>query len=1508
MVEFAVFLMQEYYEDYSKEKKGVFAAVHFALFYTALLNAFQSIILASVVGRVSQRMWVQTEALELNHYVEIREEFDRVSSQLTALQGKMQKSSTSGSTLGSDKPEDEGRPTTEDAFEWNSTGLRGLWQTTVDRIRYPQLKSRYNELIVQVRFHELRVHFLRAYHLPLKLKISDYLVRSQQHVLIKLVHVSSTAWLLLTASINLLYFVLGIVGTKTGDPGLVGSSLIFIFFSCMAIIVMVALEVRNKVKVIFKEIMHRPELWAVQDDEEEKERLANEQMKLFWGSSPKLIIAAIQFMQFGYAVALAAIIMFWEEIGDGGLGMHWFWLAIIGCYSLFVYVAAQVIPRYTLCTSLGQLVDKKRLSECVASFHLEEAKRQRHEEIWLRNQLDDGPQAAPPMLFQEEPEILSRLSGSGGLPSTSASTDLSERSAVSSNALSIADLVSLDTNSLRTNLPDSERAVLSNRLASRRDRRSRKKSVSDGVALMAKLHNTLADTLVDGCSEASGGQANAPSKAVRAQDDSAVDTEKKGNEADKPAAAPQEPLQAEDTMRNSLIARRRTRRGRMKSVSDGVALMAALEASEVETPQLQPQPRLSMVRENSERIADLVFVDTDSLRASLRSTDADLFFSAGPRTSPRANRKKSNSDGVAEMSASTGLESQLGARRFRRRKTKSDGVGAMAKGFRESSVSVDLKAFTVSNAEAKADTPDTTPLPPKDDNDGISLDVLKMEEEMETRLDMEKVIADKNLDDLSNRSLASDDNHSDFDDVPMANPAMMKMMTVEVEKHIDRVENWREYFLSKRYPVISNVFGTMIAFFVVGSRIERFLHTENIVSEEWISFDFGESLTFWFFSAWLFFFLSMDASVFYVLGPYHAQHALRARKVWVATVLDVIICSTCLVTFYTAERRRCCHPSEEDTVRRVLEEVYDKLLLPAPCACQAFGSRLYGGLGTIEPYISLVGLRLIRFWFASRIVRLLDMKRGAQITRDEAQALAADNENLDPFDMVDDEHSPDHGDDHGHHHGEEKGTIADLWEAAVGKHPEIVAKYGQFSGELLQVMLGIPIIESTPAPVVFDTGVTAMFPSNDTTPQASKPSYIIEDQYSSLPAETQEIIMAGKLGKDVVCVSNPSSRAATFTIPEGVDGHAVVSEQDNQTRRFEVAADPITPSLDVAESVFDAPNARLVRSMRRCERKLLPILDHWTVVDVVITRFEIVYFDAVGADDNFDNPRIFEALSATKGGKGLRLCDVAAGRRIVGHLSLSEVNWINVERIMPSDEAREDTDASDDEILKKTEFWQTKADTVRFNRREFWHKVKQDLLTVHTLAGHTLQLRYYSDLEDAEHHPERQAEENEADGPIYKNNSFQWVQTIGRLCGPEQLKQSLVHFGDESPDELRDYLIVHSEETEKGHRRGHSRLASIGGSLHNRHGSMGNLRGLDIAAAMGSIQPNRPGPARRASSFGDSLVHSFSTSRRASAYNRSASTGTDVDTEAHGSSRKPSFRRSASHGTDGDANDANDMV
>jgi hypothetical protein len=50
-----------------------------------------------------------------------------------------------------------------------------------------------------------------------------------------------------------------------------------------------------------------------------------------------------------------------------------------------------------------------------------------------------------------------------------------------------------------------------------------------------------------------------------------------------------------------------------------------------------------------------------------------------------------------------------------------------------------------------------------------------------------------------------------------------------------------------------------------------------------------------------------------------------------------------------------------------------------------------------------------------------------------------------------------------------RGTATELWETAIGKYPEIVAKY-EFSGELLQSMLGIPVDTHRSTPLMSSGG------------------------------------------------------------------------------------------------------------------------------------------------------------------------------------------------------------------------------------------------------------------------------------------------------------------------------------------------------------------------------------------------------------------------------------------------------
>lgn len=221
LVELFVFLVLRYYEVKYKQRKEVFAEVHFALFYTAIFNAFQSMLCAMATRRVSDKMWVQTEHLELDHYIEIREEFDRVQKAYFAVRKKVPKV------------------------------YRKIWTA----IRYPGLRRRYMDLLLQVRFHQLRIHFLENNNLPMTFKVSDYLKRSEETVLMHMVHVDGTAWLLLIGGFNLMYFITGMVANTTGSAEIVGNCLFGMFFSMLIIFNIICFLLYTKMTRVFERIL-----------------------------------------------------------------------------------------------------------------------------------------------------------------------------------------------------------------------------------------------------------------------------------------------------------------------------------------------------------------------------------------------------------------------------------------------------------------------------------------------------------------------------------------------------------------------------------------------------------------------------------------------------------------------------------------------------------------------------------------------------------------------------------------------------------------------------------------------------------------------------------------------------------------------------------------------------------------------------------------------------------------------------------------------------------------------------------------------------------------------------------------------------------------------------------------------------------------------------------------------------------------------------------------------------
>ncbi|KAL3920550.1 MAG: hypothetical protein SGILL_003206 [Bacillariaceae sp.] len=642
--------------------------------------------------------------------------------------------------------------------------------------------------------------------------------------------------------------------------------------------------------------------------------------------------------------------------------------------------------------------------------------------------------------------------------------------------------------------------------------------------------------------------------------------------------------------------------------------------------------------------------------------------------------------------------------------------------------------------------------------------------------------------------------------------------------------NARLYFLGPSYPSVSHVFGTLIVFFIIGHRVEAFVaKSGNIIRVD--SFGWATNLLnmYWSIVVWLTCFVIADLMVL-MLFPLRKCKDPREKSLAVSALIDLLLTGTVMVLLFVAEAQRCCTDEGDSSGTRMLaDRIGLDYEFEDECTCGKWGSRTYSGLGILEPFTSIIALRIFRFVFAARLVQAMEQRNLKEI--DESSQDTDKDQGSDP-------HSHDHAvqghDDHGHGHGSGHGgaTALELWEGAISQYPEIVEKYGQFSGELLQAMLGLRVdVDSS-------EDVSTLSQAGSTPQELREEKEKIEDsnkpetwqshikltgtRYEKLSPEVQGLIIAGRLGKPVKLMNSPvhiENNLSNGLLPTVVEGTTDLSHRKSTGLvEFEVDNEQMEVEHNGNFS-FIAPFARLVRSMRRCDRRHLPLLTKWVSVDVVMTQFEIVYFECRDGELSRDDEVLVSALQATKGGKSLRLCDVAHGRKVVGHVDLADVTEVHVEQ--------DDNAVSDVSLLEKAaeryhskndmavEYWlgsteqRSETEPKRFARAIRWTILKEERLKLTTASG-TLVLRFYSDLECAE-----LEKIGNTTADLSKDIALQWAETIARIVGPEQLHQELPHFAQNNEEELRDLLEAvpfHNKEAERARKnRNHTELQYLYG-------------------------------------------------------------------------------------------------
>lgn len=155
IVEAFIFLIH-HYATINIVKERVFAEVHFTIFFVAIFNAIQCTILYYFSLRVAERQWTKIEAIDIDHYVAIRREYEVVDAKLLKIEEKINHTFHRSSQYANRR----------DLYE-----MDGGWIVKCFvYLRYSSIKRKHKRLLVQVRFHELRVHFIELNQLHHKFR------------------------------------------------------------------------------------------------------------------------------------------------------------------------------------------------------------------------------------------------------------------------------------------------------------------------------------------------------------------------------------------------------------------------------------------------------------------------------------------------------------------------------------------------------------------------------------------------------------------------------------------------------------------------------------------------------------------------------------------------------------------------------------------------------------------------------------------------------------------------------------------------------------------------------------------------------------------------------------------------------------------------------------------------------------------------------------------------------------------------------------------------------------------------------------------------------------------------------------------------------------------------------------------------------------------------------------------------------------------------------------------
>mmetsp|Transcript_28981 Transcript_28981/g.66310 ORF Transcript_28981/g.66310 Transcript_28981/m.66310 type:complete len:1236 (-) Transcript_28981:478-4185(-) len=474
-------------------------------------------------------------------YVQVRRDFDKLESLLS-------NRSSDGSHAWGSSSHLAGR-----VMKMDKRSLKWIVMTLWETLRRPRRMQRYRKLLVQVRYHSLREQFVQKNQCKGSFPLYIYLKRVQRDVFENLVHISSSSWMMLMFLTVILNYVLAIVVSETSIKE-VHIVLMVLFFALCLLVVFVVMYTQHHMNWIFFQIMH----YTLKDDGagpivEDSSLVQNntpnvvskqKQIDLFWNSNPERVMDILRCLQFICSFQLAFLLTLWFHLDDLSHTLFFRYgeqleviMVIVAMVVtiIFIYVQARVINQFTLCTSVGQLVNEKLLNEVKIEDLIKTERKRREEEVRVKHNV----------------LVNRKMKGKNDEDKNDSAKNAAHWEAINK-------LVTSSTKELPTDL---EQLSSINRIPRTRSRRQ--KSRSEGVAAMAS--GFFADVPGRAGNFALSSQQTAAPLSVR--DDTSLTLSKK-------VLAPELTVPDRENTR--------TRRRRLRSKSDGIVQMRQTFLSDME--------------------------------------------------------------------------------------------------------------------------------------------------------------------------------------------------------------------------------------------------------------------------------------------------------------------------------------------------------------------------------------------------------------------------------------------------------------------------------------------------------------------------------------------------------------------------------------------------------------------------------------------------------------------------------------------------------------------------------------------------------------------------------------------------------------------------------------------------------------------------------------------------------------------------------------------------------------